>query len=172
MKLNFGVGDHKLEGFVNTDIRQIPEADVVCDVFDLQEKLGFADGTIEEIYCGHFLEHLYIPKIQELLKLVVKWLQPGGTIWIVIPDFKKLFNLLVVEQNNYALYNKFVMGLPVDRQPTIAEFPYCHHTLMDDTFTLELALEAGLDAQIVPITEVPMSPDYIGWQSAVKGVKK
>lgn len=81
MKLNLGSGGYNLAGWVNVDVRRDASADVVGDVNELE----WAPGSVEEIYCGHLLEHVNDPVA--FLDRCRGWLRPGGRMTVVVPDF-------------------------------------------------------------------------------------
>jgi len=56
LKLNLGCGKVKMEGFVGVDILQFEGVDVVCHLGG--NPWPWADESVSEIHCSHFLEHL------------------------------------------------------------------------------------------------------------------
>ena len=52
MKLHLGCGSRHLEGFINVDINS-EAADIHFDI----RSLPFKDGSVDEIYACHVLEH-------------------------------------------------------------------------------------------------------------------
>jgi hypothetical protein len=86
LRLNLGCGEYRLEGFVNVDAMAFRGVDVVMTV----PPLPWPDGSVSEIYCGHFLEHLERTAATELLGEAYRVLAPGGTIGIVVPDFREV----------------------------------------------------------------------------------
>lgn len=82
-RLNLGCGHIPLEGFVNVDMRPLPGVDVVAPV----DGLPFGDGSVDEIFSAHVLEHF--PQEQLTRSLLPYWhsrLVPGGTFRCVVPD--------------------------------------------------------------------------------------
>ena len=59
-------------------------ADVIADA----TALSFADGAFEEIYAGHFLEHLEPADADRFLAACLSLLKPGGRIGVVVPDMR------------------------------------------------------------------------------------
>ena len=55
IKLNLGCFDKKLPGFVNVDIREDVNPDVLDNAFTLDT---FGKDSVDLIYCCHTLEHL------------------------------------------------------------------------------------------------------------------
>lgn len=84
--LNLGCGRFPLPGFINIDQFEDVKPDLVADV----TKLPYEPGTVDEIYCGHMLEHLDWKEGQDALEHWLEILKPGGTISICVPDFDVL----------------------------------------------------------------------------------
>lgn len=80
MKLNIGCGNRKLEGFVNVDYNPAVGPDVVCDV---SRGLPFADGSVDEVFMSHSLEHVdpLWPFLDELMRVCAD----GALLRIVVP---------------------------------------------------------------------------------------
>lgn len=57
MYLNFGCGTNKIDKFINIDICEKFEPDLVLDLENLP--LPFESGTVEQITMLHFLEHVF-----------------------------------------------------------------------------------------------------------------
>ncbi len=72
------------------DIEARPEVDFVCNAVNLAQ---FADGSIAAIYASHVLEHFHYQLDNELAKTLAEWhrvLQPGGQLYVSVPDLKTL----------------------------------------------------------------------------------
>ena len=55
MKLDFGCGKNKREGFLGVDAIQFEGVDIVHDI---RTAWPWEDDSVEEAHCSHFLEHL------------------------------------------------------------------------------------------------------------------
>jgi len=89
LKINVGCGDRKMYGYVNVDIREDVEPDVVCDVTQLSK--SFRDADL--VYACHVLEHFpdhgskFAPITwKTVLQDWHKTLRPGGTLRLAVPD--------------------------------------------------------------------------------------
>jgi predicted SAM-dependent methyltransferase len=83
-KVDIGCGKYKLPGYIGIDQEGLEGVDYVMDV---RSGLPFAKGEVDEIYTGHFLEHLTGPECLELLKECYRVLKPSGIMEIMVPDF-------------------------------------------------------------------------------------
>jgi GT2 family glycosyltransferase len=86
VRLNLGCGIYAIPGMVNIDQRPSVNPDLVADALDLP----YEPGTVDEIYCGHLLEHLTWDEGQKALRHWHSILKTGGTIMITVPDFDVL----------------------------------------------------------------------------------
>ena len=72
-----------------------PHVDHVCNANDLSQ---FADNTFFEIYASHIVEHFDYQ--DELPSTLAEWnrvLEPGGRIFISVPDLEILANLFLLK---------------------------------------------------------------------------
>jgi SAM-dependent methyltransferase len=87
LRLNFGSGQYKKEGFVNIDIDQKTNPDVVYNLNDLPYPLE--DNSCSRIEADHVLEHLQNPF--DVLIELHRVLQPGGELLVRVPHFSRGF---------------------------------------------------------------------------------
>lgn len=100
MKLNIGCGNRVKPNppWVNIDIR---ERDHPLEyVIDITKKWPFAEN-IDFIYIEHFLEHLRLFEIQELLSKCYMSMRKGATLRIVVPHYKKIFEKYIEGDNEF-----------------------------------------------------------------------
>lgn len=88
-KLNLGSNDIKYTGFLNVDIRDIPEVDIVDDVTTLSK---IEDNSVEEIIAHNILGQLAPDKAPEALKVWFNKMQNGGALEVGVPDGELLFS--------------------------------------------------------------------------------
>ena len=86
MKVNLGCGNAYLEGWVNVDADPDVRADVYSDAFEFVREHG---SECNEIYMGHFLEHLMPGAARDLLALMAVRLAPGTVISAVSADCER-----------------------------------------------------------------------------------
>ena len=81
IRLELGAGNRKCPGWTTVDNNGM------CDItMTLIDKLPFPDGSIEEIYASHVLEHFHHPELMFILSECRRALKSGGQIRIVVPD--------------------------------------------------------------------------------------
>lgn len=85
IRLDFGCGPHKREGFLGVDSRPFVGVDVVCDL--ASDRWPWADGSVEEGHASHFLEHLTAPQRQHFFNELYRVLKVGGTCQIITPHW-------------------------------------------------------------------------------------
>lgn len=105
-KLIVGAGDRQQEGWTCHDVVKMPGIDIVCEMFDLPNKVE--PGSLDEIQATHVLEHFPMAKVSELFSMLCSLLKPGGKIYIEVPNF--LWHAHMITKN------------PFDRQ--IVEYAY------------------------------------------------
>jgi SAM-dependent methyltransferase len=85
LKLDIGCGTKKQPGFLGVDQYAMPGVDKVFDV--RKTPWPWKDGSVDEVYCSHFLEHLTgmerIAFMNELWRVLI----PGGKAMIVVPHW-------------------------------------------------------------------------------------
>lgn len=86
-KLHVGCGTNKLDGWVNIDAVKSCNPDVV---HDLSKPLPYADLSADELKAHGVLEHFDKYMRVAIFGDWARVLNVGGTIDIVVPDFKKL----------------------------------------------------------------------------------
>jgi SAM-dependent methyltransferase len=88
LRLNLGCGAFPLEGWQNIDA--LPGCTDVAHTYDVRQGLRELDGTVDEVYCGHLLEHLTPEEAQALLAECARVLRPGGRLGVVVPDTRAI----------------------------------------------------------------------------------
>jgi len=94
-KLHIG-GKIKSEGWEVLNIIPGPHVDHVMNANNLSK---FADNTFSEIYASHVLEHFdYKGELKNTLREWNRVLEPGGKIFISVPDLDALAKLLLLKK--------------------------------------------------------------------------
>lgn len=85
--LNLGCGENKLEGCVNVDCEPRTNPDLVCDI--KREKLPYEDGTVDEVWMIHCLEHIEFPFWETIFREAARVLKPNGIFLLAYPEFSE-----------------------------------------------------------------------------------
>lgn len=91
MRLKLGAGKEAEEGYINVDIRELPNIDIVSNVMDVK----FPANYFSEIKAIDLLEHLTFVECKRLLRRCFYWLEPNGILIIQIPNLDFLLNLVL-----------------------------------------------------------------------------
>lgn len=101
-KLHLMCGEHRLHGYVNVDkysfvegdtSRKGCEAEVLADVFSLP----FRSKSIDEIVITHGIEHLPKYDGEALILELVRFLKPGGVLYLEHPNRNTVLFLYCIE---------------------------------------------------------------------------
>lgn len=82
LKLDLGSGGRKRAGFVDLDL--CAEADIQ---WDIRWGIPFPDESVAEIRSDHFLEHLELPIVVDVLHECYRVLVPKGVLDFTVPHF-------------------------------------------------------------------------------------
>jgi len=134
LRLMLGGRDQRLEGWTNVDLHEGQNVDIRADISDLRAVCR--DGSVLELYCSHCLEHFPHPRTLSVLKEWYRVLQPGGQIYISVPDFDAMVKL----------YNKMGVLVPLIRNMLCGDQGYdlaFHYNLFTYATLAALCVEAG-----------------------------
>lgn len=135
VKLHFGCGPRILSGWVNIDGWRFPGIDFATD---LRQPLPFADATCRLIFTEHVFEHIdadyRLPVLRELLRV----LQPGGTLRIVVPDCEQFVHAYITHDNAWF---HTTLGCPTGGAEGLNRVFTMHtHRVIDDWESLSATL--------------------------------
>jgi predicted SAM-dependent methyltransferase len=85
-RLNWGCGSHIAPGWINSDIKDDPGVDVVCDILG---RLPLDDESIDYAVSIHALPELPYPQLVPVLEELRRVLKPGGTLRLCLPDLER-----------------------------------------------------------------------------------
>lgn len=133
LRLNLGGREITIPGFVNVDLQELPTVDMQADV----RKLPYGDGSVDEIYASHLLEHFSWSETDALLKEWRRILRKGGIAYISVPDFDAMARLY--RQNGLCQYVvEVLMGehhKPFGGHMNLFNFPRLAKYLMEAGFS-------------------------------------
>jgi predicted SAM-dependent methyltransferase len=85
-KIHLGCSSKYLPGWKHADIKPFDHVDYVADIKEID--LLIENGTVDEIYACHCLEHFPRGEIDEVLQRWTKLLKPGGKMRLAVPSFE------------------------------------------------------------------------------------
>lgn len=91
MNLHVG-GQERKDGWKVVNVQPGPHVDYVADLRDMS---AFADGSIENVYASHVLEHVGQAQVRMVLIGVHRILAPGGKFLVSVPDLDVLCHLFI-----------------------------------------------------------------------------
>ena len=83
LKLDLGCGKNPREGFTGVDSRNFGQPITA----DLRKKWPWADNSVAEVHCSHFVEHLTAPERVHFVNELYRVLVPEGKAKIVAPHW-------------------------------------------------------------------------------------
>lgn len=108
LRVNVGCGHIPLEGYLNTDMRELPGVDVVADAAGLP----FEPGSVAEIHAAHLLEHF---PLEHLRRVVLphwrKLLRQGGTLRAIVPDAEAMLADFAASEMSFDDLREVTYGL-------------------------------------------------------------
>lgn len=139
-RLNWGCGSHVGPGWINTDIKEAPEVDLVADI---RQGLPLEDDSIEYAVSVHALPELGYGEIIPALRELKRVLRPGGVLRLVLPDLQKAIDAYVRRDHGYFhLVEEDATTLGGRLVTQILWYGYSR-TLFTSDFTAELLAKAG-----------------------------
>ena len=94
VRVNCGCGEFPLPGWINIDELGGRGVDVAKHV----PPLPFGDESVDEVYAGHFLEHLHQGEACAFLLEAKRVLRPGGRLGLMVPDMREVMRRYVVDE--------------------------------------------------------------------------
>lgn len=85
LKLDFGCGPHKRDGFQGVDMTPFVGVDFVVDL--KQGTWPWPDNSVAEAHSSHFLEHLTSSERVHFCNELYRVLVPGGTCQVIVPHW-------------------------------------------------------------------------------------
>ena len=85
LKLHWGCGRKKKEGWVNVDGWASAATDLV---YDLRNRMPLADGSVAMIFTEHVFEHFTFADGEKIAADFHRVLKPGGTLRLIVPDLQ------------------------------------------------------------------------------------
>ncbi len=87
-RLNWGCGDDPRPGWVNSDVKDHPGVDFVCDI---REGLPLADDSIDYAVSIHALPEVPYDELVPVLLELRRVIKPGGILRLGLPNLERAF---------------------------------------------------------------------------------
>lgn len=127
VRLNLGGGNLKIDGYTTID------RSVGTEVYPLK---GYEDGSVDDIYASHVLEHFSHADVPKVLEHWCQKLKPGGRLRVAVPDLGWIAgHYLKGEPINTV---GFLMGSQTD------ENDY-HRSIFDQEYLTEQLMNVGME---------------------------
>ncbi|PIE40598.1 MAG: hypothetical protein CSA51_00030, partial [Gammaproteobacteria bacterium] len=146
-KLNLGAGLDKKEGFVNVDLNDCHDPDLVCDVSMLKP---LPDEYYDYILAQDILEHLPKPKCQNTLLEWNRVLCIGGKLEIQVPNIMGIFRLLQKPENRAIENQEILLGNLFGTQNYVGDFHYIGFT---EELLVHYLKEAGYEIESISVKD-------------------
>jgi predicted SAM-dependent methyltransferase len=91
LKLHIG-GKQKREGWKILNIQPGENVDYIGDISNLNQ---FPEGSCDQVYASHVLEHVRQQDIPQTLAGIYRILEPGGQLLVSVPDWDVLCHLFI-----------------------------------------------------------------------------
>ena len=143
VRVNLGCGEKPVPGYINVDMRKLPDVDVVADV----RRLPFEAGSLSEVMSAHLVEHFRQEELR--LAMLPYWrslLREDGTLRIICPNWEATVELLRQGALSWQDFKVLTFGLQ--------DYEGDDHFAMYTPASLTDLLEgAGFEAVNVLVTE-------------------
>lgn len=163
MKLHFGCGHVKFDGWVNIDLDPAVRPDVVAN---LGGPLPFRNGCADRIFSEDFVDQLELEDSYQFFRECHRMLKPGGVMRLLTPDLEKLLGFYCRGDEKLIELWRDSVGLPLQVH-TLGEvinraMRLGGHTFLYDHETLvRVMAECGFRAERVNYNESD-EPDLRG----------
>lgn len=136
-RLHIG-GKQRSDAWEILNVNPAPVVDHVCNANDLSR---FANETFAVIYASHVVEHLdYKGELTSALREWCRVLEPGGQVFISVPDLDVLARLLVAKAGMTTEERFFVMRMLFGGHTHAHDY---HVTGLNEEFLRQFLCEAG-----------------------------
>jgi predicted SAM-dependent methyltransferase len=151
MKIHFGCGYNKLNGWINVDLDQSCKPDVIAN---LSQGLPFKSRSIDYIHSEDFVDQLELETAYHFLKECHRILKEGGVMRVLTPNLHQFAKRYVTRDTGLLKLWNTQVGIPLKTGSLCELFNLGMrlggHTFLYDDETLTCVLkECGFDPKKV-----------------------
>jgi hypothetical protein len=140
VRLNWGCGAHVAESWINSDIKETPEVDLVADI---KEGLPLKTDSVDYAVSVHALPELPYPDLVPALLELRRVLKPGGVLRLVLPDLRRAIDAYLAGDEQYFRLVADDATTPGGRLITQMLWYGYSRSLFTPDFSVELLQKAG-----------------------------
>jgi SAM-dependent methyltransferase len=139
-RLNWGCGRHPEDGWINSDVKDEPGVDVVCDI---RNGLPLEDDRFDYVVSIHALPMISYPDLVPVLSELRRVIRPGGVLRLALPDLDKALRAYAIGDRSYfAVPDEDEMSLGGKLIVQLLWYGYSV-TMFTEEFARDLLLRAG-----------------------------
>lgn len=135
MKLHLGCGQRFIPGWYHIDVVNFSHIDLQHEINRLPM---ISDGSVDEIYACHVLEHFQRGEVVGVLEEWHRVLKNDGRLRVAVPDFAA-----VCAEYSFNRDLNPLLGLLVGRQDGLYNY---HHAIFDESLLRNSLASAGFSA--------------------------
>jgi SAM-dependent methyltransferase len=139
-RLHWGCGDITPEGWINSDIKEGPNVDIVCDIL---KGLPMDDESVDYIASHHVLPCLEIFDQVKAIKELYRVLKTGGVLRLGLPDLDR--SIAAYQSGNRDHFLVWTWDTLSGDFITHILWYNCTRTLFTYEFAVELLRKSGFE---------------------------
>lgn len=120
-KVNVGAGMDIRDDYINLDHRALEGIDVVADVLDMP----FREGTLQEVFTSHVVEHFVQKDLEKILQYWFALLKKGGSLRIITPNIEDMAKKYAVGEVSWEEFRSVALG----GQDYASDYHYNHFSI-------------------------------------------
>lgn len=147
-KLDLGCGQVPREGFTGVDIVKTGKAVIACNLMQFpwvdSEDSGFATGSVEEVHCSHFFEHVPGPLRMAFMDELYRVLKDNAKATFITPYYSSMRAVQdpthawpPICEATYLYFNKSWRDAnKLDHYPVSCDFDFTYGYAIDPTWAV------------------------------------
>jgi len=155
-RLNWGCGTSPDPGWINSDVKEDPAVDIVCDILD---GLPLEGDSIDYAVSIHALPELRLPDLAPALMELRRVLVPGGVLRLALPDLDRGIRAYLDGDRDYFLIPDSDARSPGAKFVTQMLWYGYSKSLFTEDFVCELLERAGF-REIAPCRYRETASEY------------